>query len=461
MKRADWRPMLFVVLLVFSAIAPVDFFWANAHPAIHFEEIPPRPLTSTSPISTAAPVTITMPQKNTPAVGDAVTFRHTFGIVEHRPQGTLPLSGILMESRQVQVLRPPLLPGTKEPDDLPYTWQQGHHVISFFADPANSITEKSEQNNLRAEHIDALLVGFWVERSVYNFFDANQYSYTQRLGIADEANSWEDWRFQYRLLGFFTLLALDLFSLEPVDEKANCETHDQGQAGNTKSNGFHGYSSLSYVLPASAVWVSFQTSETTGAIAVYEKPRRVRKPPSFCRNAGHSRPARRRVYFRAACKARDSSFTCVSNTAWTISSLRPFRRNSIRRAGLPLGRKVLRFSTHARAKASSLTSPAPWRRFTVSSMRDSGDSVFYKVLTHFRRGAWPVIQEVQGFLISNFALILKFQTANFLFAQFLAHLEPGRYDTGQTEGELPVQVNIHPLGIFLLGFYRRNSLYHY
>ena len=28
---------------------------------------------------------------------------------------------------------------------------------------------------------------------MYNFFDTNQYSYTQRLGIADEANSWEDW----------------------------------------------------------------------------------------------------------------------------------------------------------------------------------------------------------------------------------------------------------------------------
>ena len=33
--------------------------------------------------------------------------------------------------------------------------------------------------------------------------------------------------------------------------------------------------------------------------------------------------------------------------------------------------------------------------------------------------------------------------------------------TGQPEGELPVQVNIHPLGILLLGFNRRDPLYHY
>jgi hypothetical protein len=67
---------------------------------------------------------------------------------------------------------------------------------------------------------------------------------------------------------------------------------------------------------------------------------------------------------------------------------------------------------------------------------------------------------VQGFLVRYLALIFGFQAGDFLFAQVLPHLEPCCHDAGQAEGEFPVQVDIHPLGILLLGFNCRNPMYH-
>jgi hypothetical protein len=67
---------------------------------------------------------------------------------------------------------------------------------------------------------------------------------------------------------------------------------------------------------------------------------------------------------------------------------------------------------------------------------------------------------MQGFLVHNFTLILHFQAGDFLFAHFLPHPEPGSHHCGQAKGELPIQVDVNPLGILLLGFNRRNPLYH-
>ncbi|MCX5833446.1 MAG: PKD domain-containing protein [Deltaproteobacteria bacterium] len=131
--------------------------------------------------------------KNTPAAGDIVTFTANV-----RSRGTSAtgsfnykwyIDGVEVSSGESSSIST----GYSATFTISYTWQEGNHWISFFADPANSIAEKSEQNNLRNEPINALLVGFWVERSVYNQFDLYQYSYTQTYGIPDEANSWEDW----------------------------------------------------------------------------------------------------------------------------------------------------------------------------------------------------------------------------------------------------------------------------
>jgi len=192
MKRADWKPILFVGLLVFSVIAPVTSFG---------QVLPSNPFKGNSSSTIDIDVTYISRSprydydatKNTPAAGDVVTFTAHVRSRGTSATGDFAFKWYIDGVEASSGVATSIASGYETTYDFSYTWQQGHHVISFFADPANAITEKSEQNNLRTEHINALLVGFWIERSVYNFFDTNQYSYTQRYGITDEANSWEDW----------------------------------------------------------------------------------------------------------------------------------------------------------------------------------------------------------------------------------------------------------------------------
>ncbi|MDD1633983.1 MAG: hypothetical protein LUQ58_00075, partial [Methanomicrobiales archaeon] len=131
--------------------------------------------------------------KNNPAAGDQVTFTASV-----RNRGTAAtgaysyqwyVDGVAIASGTA----PTMATGSEVKFNQNWTWQSGDHDISFFADPANAISEKSEQNNLRTIRTTGLRVGFWVEQSVRNYFDTYQYPYTQQFGIADEANSWEDW----------------------------------------------------------------------------------------------------------------------------------------------------------------------------------------------------------------------------------------------------------------------------
>ncbi len=70
---------------------------------------------------------------------------------------------------------------------LQWIWQAGPHNISLTVDPANGIAESSELNNKVSDRTDGVSIGFWIEESVYSYFQANQYN----LGIG--SNSWEDW----------------------------------------------------------------------------------------------------------------------------------------------------------------------------------------------------------------------------------------------------------------------------
>jgi len=132
--------------------------------------------------------------KNNPAVGDPVTFT-----AHVRNRGTASGTGSYayqwyVDGASVSSGAAQTIPGHGDVKiRYTWTWQDGDHDISFFADPVNAITEKSEQNNLRTIRTTGLRVGFWVEESVYRFFNENQYAFTQRYGITDEANSWEDW----------------------------------------------------------------------------------------------------------------------------------------------------------------------------------------------------------------------------------------------------------------------------
>lgn len=70
---------------------------------------------------------------------------------------------------------------------LGWVWQAGPHTVRLTLDPADSIAEVSEQNNFVEDRTNALGVGFWVEESVYDWFNVHQ----GELGLGSV--SWDDW----------------------------------------------------------------------------------------------------------------------------------------------------------------------------------------------------------------------------------------------------------------------------
>ena len=131
--------------------------------------------------------------KNVPAPGDTVNFTAHVRNRGTAPTGTFPYTWY-MDGAPVESGTAPSVPAGKEAlIDYFWTWEDGDHDVTFFADPENAVTEKSEQNNLRTIRTTGLRVGFWIEASVARYFEQNQYAYTRKYGIADEANSWEDW----------------------------------------------------------------------------------------------------------------------------------------------------------------------------------------------------------------------------------------------------------------------------
>ncbi len=152
--------------------------------------------------------------KNTPAAGDVVTFTANVRSRGTSATGSFTYKWYIDGVEASSGVSSSIAAGSSATFSISYTWQSGNHWISFFADPANAIAEKSEQNNLRNEPINALLVGFWVERSVYNHFDTYQYSYSQTYGLTDEANSWEDWA-QRQIVKWNDMLKTAVFPSTP------------------------------------------------------------------------------------------------------------------------------------------------------------------------------------------------------------------------------------------------------
>ena len=68
-----------------------------------------------------------------------------------------------------------------------WNWQNGPHRVRLTVDPANAVAELSEVNNVVEDRTDGLIVAFWVEQSLYDYFHERQ----RNLGIG--SNSWEDW----------------------------------------------------------------------------------------------------------------------------------------------------------------------------------------------------------------------------------------------------------------------------
>lgn len=126
--------------------------------------------------------------KKAPATGDAVTFQahvrlwgsSNLASAAYRWEidGATASTGTLSN----------LIAGENRVVALPWTWQSGAHTVRFTVDHANVIAERSELNNTIEDRTDAIIAGFWVEQSVYNYFSQYQ---PQLPGIGSA--SWDNW----------------------------------------------------------------------------------------------------------------------------------------------------------------------------------------------------------------------------------------------------------------------------
>jgi hypothetical protein len=124
--------------------------------------------------------------KNNPAPGDLVTFRgHVKNWDNLTPSATYrwDLDGNPVASGTLSDLQP----NEERVVTWQWNWQPGPHLVRLTVDPDNTVAEFSEANNVVEDRTDGIIVGLWVEQSLYNYFHDRQ----RDLGIG--SNSWEDW----------------------------------------------------------------------------------------------------------------------------------------------------------------------------------------------------------------------------------------------------------------------------
>lgn len=125
--------------------------------------------------------------KNQPAAGDPVTF---VGHIRLWGSTSLAEVGYRWELDGQPVHTGTLSnfqAGTERTVSWGWTWQAGSHTIKLVVDPDGQIAESTELNNAIEDRTDALIAGFWVEQSVYDYFALHQH----KLGVG--SNSWDDW----------------------------------------------------------------------------------------------------------------------------------------------------------------------------------------------------------------------------------------------------------------------------
>ncbi len=125
--------------------------------------------------------------KNQPAPGDSVTFQAVVANRGGQNTGTFAYEWYIDSLQVMNSTYPNLLPGESITLSLGWTWQNGPHTVRIELDPVNLIAEVSEQNNAVEDRTNALAVGFWVEQSVYDWFNVHQVE----LGLGSV--SWDDW----------------------------------------------------------------------------------------------------------------------------------------------------------------------------------------------------------------------------------------------------------------------------
>ncbi len=161
-----------------SRATPVNVFAANDQPDIDVLYLERTPRLSFDPTDTTyhsglptngQPVTCLAHVKNWGTNPVAVPF-------EWRFDGATARSGSVTLGATQAVALP-----------FAWSWETNTHTIEFRADPDNTLAELSKLNNRRVIRSNALLVGLWVEQSLYNYFHNTQYK------LLDGANSFEDW----------------------------------------------------------------------------------------------------------------------------------------------------------------------------------------------------------------------------------------------------------------------------
>lgn len=141
-----------------------------------------------------------------PAVGAEVTWRaHVRSFFDEPKQieYTWSIDGVAIHSGTTT-----LAPNAITTIDLPRTWNFERHRLSIAIDTTNAVVEESEQNNELTVITDALAVGFWVERSLYDHFR----QYQSRLGVG--STSFEDWA-QRQIAYFNDMAALAVYPETP------------------------------------------------------------------------------------------------------------------------------------------------------------------------------------------------------------------------------------------------------
>ena len=128
--------------------------------------------------------------KNAPAPGDVVTFTGHVRYWDLSDQPPLDvdyewrLNGAVVDSGTITGFEP----DSYRDVTWQWEWQDGPHELELVLDPDDVVAEPlSEVNNAVLIRTDALIMGFWVEESVYTWFNRFQ----RGLGVGSV--SWEDW----------------------------------------------------------------------------------------------------------------------------------------------------------------------------------------------------------------------------------------------------------------------------
>jgi hypothetical protein len=121
-----------------------------------------------------------------PAEGEAVTWRafiRNFGPARTGVQYRFHVDEVLVKTATVN-----LAADSSTPVELVRPWDFARHAIRVEIDSANAVAEQEEANNSLTVDSNAISVGLWVERSLYDHFRDHQ---RDLVGVG--STCWENW----------------------------------------------------------------------------------------------------------------------------------------------------------------------------------------------------------------------------------------------------------------------------